>query len=99
MLIVTLGCWLAVPSPAGAITAGDVMDKMTEPEAAEYTAGAIDMAMYLYGKNGDDAKAKCILNWFYQDNTSAKEVVAVFNNYKDKPAIGLLHVLIDRHCK
>lgn len=88
-----------LPSEGRAISAGDVVDKMSEDQQYGYLTGAVDMVIFLHSSNGEGDRAECIMNWFYRDNTSAKEVVAVFHNYKDKPAIGLLHVLINRHCK
>ena len=94
-----LAAGLALPSPAGAISAGDVVDKMGENEQYGYVTGAVDMAMFLHSQIGNGTKAECIFNWFYTEETGVEEVIAVFYNYKDKPAIGLLHVLMDRHCK
>lgn len=87
------------PSERKAITAGDVVDKMSEDQQYGYLTGAVDMVIFLHSSNGEGDRAECILNWFYRDDASAKEIVAVFHNYKDKPAIGILHVLINRHCK
>lgn len=90
---------IAFPVAANAITAGDVVEKMSNDQAAQYLSGAVDMVLYLDSMNGEGQKAECILNWYYRDKSSPAEVIAVFGNYKDKPAIGLLHILIDRHCK
>jgi len=90
---------LALPSPAAAISAGDVVDKMGAKEQYGYITGAVDMVLFLYSKNGQGEKAECGLNWFYNGGGGPKEVIEVFHNYKDKPAIGLLYVLIERHCK
>lgn len=88
-----------LPSEANAISAGDVVGKMSEDQQYGYLTGAVDMVIFLHSSKGEGERAECIMNWFYRDDTSAKEVIGVFHNYKDKPAIGLLHVLINRHCK
>ncbi len=90
----------ALTVPALAITAGDVLDRMKPDERNGYFDGAIEMAMYLAAtQEKNDAKAECILNRFYRGDGSAhREAIATFERYKDKPAAGLLKLLIDRHC-
>lgn len=84
--------------PAAAIDAGDVMDKMEPRERHGFIGGAVDMASHLYAVNGNRAKADCAVTWFFDDENSLREVHDFFTAHKDKDAVGLLSILIDRHC-
>jgi hypothetical protein len=91
---------LTVAASAYAVTAGDVMNKMTKDERGGYIGGALEMAMFLASSvEKNNAKSECILNWYYRGNGQAqREILATFDAYKDKPAAPLLNVLINRHC-
>ncbi len=91
---------LLVAVPAWAITAGDVLDKMTEKERDGYITGAVDTAMYLASvQEKNNAKSECILNWFYAEKAPGpRQVISTFRQYRDKPAVALIKVLIDRAC-
>lgn len=90
---------LLTAAPAFAITAGDVLDRMSLKEQAAYLGGTVEMAMYLSGSQSNGEHASCILNWFYsKEGTAQDEVLATFGKYRDKPAAGLIKVLIVRHC-
>lgn len=99
VLAVLGGLFSLSSSPAEAVTAGDVVGKMSKEERYGYLSGAIDMAMFMHSQNGGGAKAECIMGWFYKDKKSGEEIAALFDSNKARPAIGLLHVLIGRHCK
>jgi len=91
---------LLVAVPAWAITAGEVLDKMSEDERFGYITGSVDTAMYLAAvQEKNNAKSECILNWYYGKNAAGpKQVIDMFRRYRDKPAIALIKVLIDRAC-
>lgn len=91
---------LLAATPVFAINAGDVLDKMKDDERNAYFEGAIEMAMYLAAaQDKNPAKSECILNWYFNSKgKTAREIVGVFDQYKDKPAAALLTVLINRHC-
>lgn len=91
---------LLAATPAFAITAGDVLDRMSADERGGYITGAIDTAIYLAAvQEKNNAKSECILNWYYGDKAKGpREVIATFERYKDKPAVALIKVLIDRAC-
>lgn len=91
---------LLVAVPAWAITAADVLDRMSDDQRFGYITGAVDTAMYLAAvQEKNNAKSECILNWYYGKNaTGPKQVIDTFRQYRDKPAIALIKVLIDRAC-
>ena len=84
--------------PAAAVTAGDVIDKMKPNEIATFLSGAVDMASYLFAKGGDMKKADCAVNWYAGNAEADREIDAFFVAHKDLDAVGILAVLIDRHC-
>ena len=90
---------IVIAHPAFAVTAGDVLDKMTDNERGGYLNGAVEMAMYNAVTQGNGKKSECILNWYYKSNgKGARDVVATFDKYKDKSAVMLIQALIDREC-
>jgi hypothetical protein len=93
---ILLGCLSS--APAAAITAGDVLDKMDGQERVSFLAGAVDMASFLFALAGNHAKADCAVDWHFHQEGSLEEIRDVFSAHKDLDAVGVLSVLIDRHC-
>lgn len=89
---------LFAASPALAITAGDVMDRMEPRERHGFIGGAVDMASHLYAVAGNRAKADCTTQWLFDDKNSLRDIHDFFNAHKDRDAVGLLSILIDRRC-
>jgi len=88
-----------IATPVYAMTAGDVLDKMTEKERAGYLAGAVEMAMYLAATAGQAQKSECISGWYFgRDARGQAQIVAAFTRYKDKPAVALMNALISKAC-
>lgn len=94
---IMLGVSLAV-SPAAAITAGDVQYKMEPREGSGFIAGAVDMASYLLAKSGDVTKADCAVNWYFGNAEATREIFEFFEAHQELDAVGIIAVLIDRHC-
>lgn len=85
-------------SPARAIDAGEVMDKMDAGQRAGFLAGAVDMASHLYAATGNQEKSRCVVDWFFREEGTLRQVHSFFESHKDKDAVALLAILIDRHC-
>lgn len=85
-------------NPACAINAGDVMDKMEPSERSGFIAGAVDMASHLYAATGNRKKADCAVEWLFVREATLSEIHAFFDQHKDRDAVGLLSIMIDRHC-
>lgn len=85
-------------APAAALTAGDVLDKMNADQWTGFNSGAVDMASHLFAVEGKFVKAKCALDWFFRTEGSVKEVHAFYEAHRDKDAVALLNVLINRKC-
>lgn len=88
----------ATALPASAIDASDVLEKMEQKERLAFIGGAVDMASHLYAVGGNGQKADCAVTWFFDDKDSLRDIYAFFEAHKDKDAVGLLSILIDRRC-
>jgi hypothetical protein len=94
-----LGCALALPSAALAITAKDVMEKMTDKERFGYVTGLVDMLSYQFVLAGNRTRAECISKAFYGDTEATwKLLVSTFEKFSDKAPEGLVVVLMNRAC-
>jgi hypothetical protein len=86
-------------SAAVAITAKDVMEKMTEKERFGYVTGLIDMLSYQHLLSGNRERAQCISNAFYGKKDEAWHMLfETFGRYPDKAPEGLVVVLMKRAC-
>jgi hypothetical protein len=89
---------LVASLPVTALTAQDVMEKMEEGEAHTYLFASIEMAAFLARAQGDDARSKCILDWWLNNPATDKKVLAAFDRYPDRQASAILYVLMNRAC-
>ncbi|MFY0311165.1 hypothetical protein ACFMBG_14845 [Leisingera sp. D0M16] len=85
-------------SPALALTAGDVLDKMNADQRYGFISGAVDMASQLYAEGGNREKGECALSWFFDGDDGIRMIHDFFDAHKDKDAVGLLSILINRQC-
>lgn len=88
-------------TPAFAITAGDVLDRMDAKERAAYIDGALDMAWYTALSEKNPQKADCISAWFFPKGgnpEAVRELLGVLNRNKELQAAALINVVINRHC-
>lgn len=82
-----------------AISASDVMEKMTEKERFGYLTGLVDMLSYQHVLAGNQGRAKCISVAFYKKPDDAWRLVGeTFAKFPDKAAEGLMVVLMNRSC-
>lgn len=88
----------------GAISAGDVLNRMGDQERVGYITGIVDTFLYTeqLPTKAPTARSHCILSWFYgqegRPGIGGAEVVSFFRRYPDQPPVGLISILIDRHC-
>lgn len=95
---------VCLAKPAFALTAGDVVDKMDSKQQHAYLWGAMEMTLYLVAtQEKNNARAQCIANWYFEGGKAsadaAAEILDVFHANKAKPAMALLQVVINRHCR
>jgi hypothetical protein len=88
--------------PASAVTAEDVMTKMSSEYGQGYLSGMIDMLAYQTGANGNVAKGNCIIDAFFDEKRSAAswaKLRAMYREHRDKRPEILLTVLANQICK
>lgn len=88
----------ASASPAAALTGEDVMTKMTAQERFTYVAASISMAAYMTQLQGDGAKASCVMDWFFGEESRMPEVEQVLTHFEDRTVQPVMLVLINRNC-
>lgn len=96
--LITLTVIALLPLKAHAVTAGDVLDRMDADERFGFMNGALDMLAYELSRAGQGDKTACVYDWYFRGN-GPSEVVAVFDNHKDLPAVAIIRTLADRHCQ
>jgi hypothetical protein len=96
LLLVTV---LLPSGDARAITAKDVLEKMTDKERFGYVTGLVDMLSYQSILAGNRTRAECISNAFYgKTEETWQSVMATFGKFSDKAPEGLVVVLMNRAC-
>ena len=85
-----------VSGPASALTAGDVLDKMSNKEQTAYMFGSMEMAAFLAHAGGNAERAKCIVKWF--GDKGVAQIVEAMSAYKDHEAQPIIYTLIGRAC-
>ena len=93
-----LACFAFAAQPAEAITARELMEKMDRNQRFGYLTGLIDMMSYQALLAGDRARAECISDAFYKNNTMSDRIYETFGKYPDKSPEGLVVVLMKREC-
>lgn len=88
--------------PVKALTAEDVMKKMTRVERSTFILGMIEGLMTArYHKDRPSTKGmNCIYNWKYGENSRAntQRIYDLFDKLPKKPAGSLLFLLIKKDC-
>lgn len=103
MSIITLCIFAAFSAaPAKALTAEDVMKKMTKEQRSNFLLGVIEgLAFSRYIKDKPSTKGmKCIHDWQYGAN-SRKNTLRMFDLFDKRPkqpVVPLLWVLIKQDC-
>ena len=87
---------------ASALTADDVLNKMTPGDSASYVNGVVEgLATARWYKDQPNADGmNCIYGWYYQEppGTAWKQVLEWFNRHPDQQVGALMHVLIKKEC-
>jgi hypothetical protein len=86
---------------AMAITAEDVMKKMSKEERFSYLTGLIDMLAYQTAAAGNSAKASCINNVYYRDGKDVawKNLYDAFDNFSDRQPAIIVALLVKKACE
>jgi hypothetical protein len=89
---------LLVPQSAGAITALDVMEKMSKEERFSYITGLVDMLSYQSILAKNKKRAECIATSFYKSKDMQRKILNVFGRYPNKAPEGLVILLMNKAC-
>lgn len=92
-----LAGWFFLPSPAAAITAEDVLDKMSSDESTGYIYGSMETAAFLSHLQGKSERSECITDW-YHDKGGVKQIIDTLHRFKDRQAQPIIYALIKRAC-
>ena len=87
-----------ISTTAHALTAADVTEKLNSDQRSSFVAGAVDMASHMFAVNGDQEKARCTLDWFFESESPWPEIHSFFEEHSERDAVAVLHVLINRKC-
>lgn len=85
------------PTRAHALTAGDVLTRMSTKELSAYLSGNIDMAAQLAYFNGRQQQSDCIVDWYYHKN-GVKQVMQALYKFKDHQVQPVVYALIEKTC-
>jgi hypothetical protein len=87
-----------LPNAALAITAKDVLEKMTDKERFGYVTGLVDMHSYQSLVGGDRKRAECISDAFYKGDAITKKIFEAFSRFPDKSPEGIVILLFRQSC-
>jgi hypothetical protein len=93
---VTILLGVTAALPAAALTAGDILDKMSKTEQTAYMFGSAETAAFLAHVNGNVERGRCITKWFSEKGVA--EMVEAMNAYKEHEAQPIIYTLINRAC-
>lgn len=99
--IATVAALMASGTPANALSADDVLNKMTSDQQTAYVAGVVGGLAYsrFLQDRPDTNGMACINNWYYGSGTAKWDLIETwFARHLDKQAEPLLYVLIKREC-
>ena len=95
-------CLFGVNAQASDLTAGVVMDKMSQDERHGYVAGVIEgLAVARYNRDKPDGTGSgCIYDWYYKDSKERwlKTILPTFTKHSDKTVGAILYVLTKKEC-
>ena len=88
--------------PVNALTAEDVMKKMTQDQRSSFLLGVIEgLAFSRYVKDKPNTKGmECIHDWKYgsKGDTNTLRMLDLFDKRPKQPVVPLLYVLIKQDC-
>lgn len=93
--------YLTNTTPCLAITASDVLEKMSPEQRSGYLTGLVDMYAFQSAQAGDTAHSKCVNDRFYRSETDADPwpgVVDALRQFPDKQPATILFLLMKKTC-
>lgn len=96
-LLIAIAISAALCRPAVALTAGDVVNKMTPEQSTGWMFGAAEMAVRLFLRMGDTQRSACIQDWISAPG-AAGEMDAAMRANVDQPAAAVVEAVMLRKC-
>jgi len=84
--------------PSNAMLAGELLEEKDSNVIYNYLAGLADMMSYMEYVNGNEAREKCIYDWFYNTEGSIEKIHYYLEKYSDRFSEGILIILAKRAC-
>lgn len=100
-MILSTAVFLSTSQEAAALSADDVLNRMTAEEQNAYIAGVVGGLAYsrFLRDRPDESGMSCIYDWYYTGTEERhRQINQWFERHLDKPAEPLLYVLIKREC-
>jgi hypothetical protein len=95
-----LGTEMLAGASGLAVTAEDVMKKMSKQERFSYLTGLIDMRAFQLGQTGDAEVSKCIYDAYYREaeGSAWSELFSSLEKFSDKQPAAIVYLLIQKTC-
>lgn len=101
VMILAVVAFLSGGRDAAALTADDVLNKMSAEERVAYVSGIVGGLAYsrFLRDKPDETGMNCIYDWYYTgEEARHQQITQWFERHLDKPAEPLLYILIKREC-
>ncbi len=89
---------VCLTSAAMAPTSDEIMTNMSDEQRGGYLTGAVEASAFLAHASGDRARSQCIMEWFFEADTGANEIVQALDHFRDRQAQPVIMALINRAC-
>ncbi|MEM6889181.1 MAG: hypothetical protein AAF636_13685 [Pseudomonadota bacterium] len=92
---------LAAAQDAGAQTADDVLNRMSDEERFAYLSGVVEglATSRWVADQPDSSRMQCVYDWYFGQNVKVRQtVIAWLERNPDQRAGILMHVLVERQC-
>ncbi|MBM1567729.1 hypothetical protein [Sulfitobacter mediterraneus] len=100
-MILAGGMNVSLSGMAQALTADEVLNKMSDDQRHGYISGIVDGYAYArwLSDRPDNTGSQCIYTWYYDGGAKKwRQIHQWFERHLDKPVDALLHVLIKKEC-
>ena len=84
-------------TPARAITNENVLSWSDEQQYT-YMAASVEMAAFMASVAGDRDRSRCIIDWFFRDDSGTATIYNAMHEFLDHTPQTLIYLLINRQC-
>jgi hypothetical protein len=100
-MILAAAAFLSSGKEAAALTAEEVLNRMSDEERFAYISGVVDGLAFARwtADQPDNTGMQCIYDWYYGGNAAVRETIQTWlTRHQDRPVDALMYVLIRREC-